>query len=342
MKRILTAAAGLALAGAGLYVFFRGDDTVFQTLLAEMSGTSAAAVAACLGLAVVSMWLRALRLSVMLPDATDGGALHKRGLFAVTTVSFMINNILPARLGEAARVLLLWKRNGFPVAMSIGVLLLERALDVIVYLAFLFVPVLFSPALAASLRGINPAVMAVIWFAFAAFAALIALFTLYAFMPQFFRKAAWRTGALLPAKAQAAAQKIGAELESSLGWIFSARKAAAVSALTVATCSCYAAMLTILVAEWNSFGILESMLAQAFAAFGSAIPLAPGSVGTLHAVLLEGLKIIGIEAGRARAVVVLYHGLQYVVITLLGLLLLAGMGLKFRDITKSPDGPGAP
>jgi hypothetical protein len=95
-------------------------------------------------------------------------------------------------------------------------------------------------------------------------------------------------------------------------------------------------MLPILISDWSAFGLPEAVFGQAFAAFGAAIPLAPGGVGTLHAVLLQGLTAMGLDAGKARAVVVLYHGIQYAVITLMGLLLLAGAGVRMKDIAGKP------
>ncbi|MCL2219640.1 MAG: flippase-like domain-containing protein [Chitinispirillia bacterium] len=335
-SKFLPFVIGLLLTALGLYLFFRktgdGDEAVFKTLAAEIANTHLTAVVACVVLAVLSMWMRGARLGIMLPDG--GQPKRKRGLFAITTISYMINNILPVRLGEAARVLLLWRRGGYPVTVSIGGLLLERALDIIVYLSFLFVPVFLSPEIAAALRGVHPVATVLIWLSFAAFVAMIGMFTLYALMPRVFRAVFMRLGGIIPPRFRARAGKICAELESSLGWIFSPAKAACVVALSFATALCYAAMLTALVPGWlGANGAVNSVFAQAFASFGAAIPLAPGSVGTLHAVLLQGMTVLGVEAGKARAAVVLYHGIQYVIITALGLILLMGMHIRIKDIT---------
>jgi len=330
---------GLLLAGLGLYLFFRkagdGDEAVLDTLVREIAGTSIIAVIICVVLTILPMWLRAVRLGIMLPDGLP--PRNKRGLFAVCSISYMINNILPARVGEAARVFLLWRRNGYPVTVSVGALLLERALDIIVYLAFLFVPVLAIPSITESfhgVKGMHEGMMLVTWLSAAAFAVLVGLFLLYALRPGIFRSALGRLSKLLPVRFRAWAGKIGAELESSLGWIFSPRKAAAVVVLTVVTALCYAMMLPVLISDWSAFGPFEAVFGQAFAAFGAAIPLAPGGVGTLHAALLFGLASMGVDPGKARAVVVLYHGIQYVVITLLGLFMLLGAGVRFKDITE--------
>jgi uncharacterized membrane protein YbhN (UPF0104 family) len=81
------------------------------------------------------------------------------------------------------------------------------------------------------------------------------------------------------------------------------------------------------------FGLLEGMFAQSFAAFGAAIPLAPGYVGTLHAVMLQGLEILGMNGDKARALVILYHAVNYLVITVLGLYFFFRMRLSIKEIS---------
>jgi len=347
--KILKYIIGLLLAALGLYIFFRGSgdggESVYRALIGEISRSSPIAAAVCAALALFAMWLRALRLRVILPDtlptpplgvaasaidiAVGRNAPNKGGLFSVTMVMAMLNNVLPVRAGEAARVAILWKRNGFPIMVCIGSLLVEHALDIAAYLSFLFIPPILSPALFDKLRGLHPAMIAAIWLSAAAFASLLGLFSLYALIPRIFRGAAAYVGKYLPPKIRSAAWKFGAEIESNLDWMATPAKAAYVAALTYATALCYSAMLFILVYDITPSGVINSIFSQAFAAFGAAIPLAPGSVGTLHAVLLQGMTITGCPPPKARAVIVVYHAVQYVVVTGVGLLCLLGM--KSRD-----------
>ncbi|MDR0330906.1 MAG: flippase-like domain-containing protein [Chitinispirillales bacterium] len=347
--KLLKYAAAFALAALGLYIFFResdsGDEAVYRTLANEISRTSVSGVLACAGLTLFALWLRALRLRILLPDALPAPIIssplldalelrpapNKRGLFAVTAVSYMMNNILPIRIGEAARVALLWKRNGFPIAVCIGSLLLEHALDIVAYLSFLIVSVSLSREILANLQEASPFVNVAMWLVVAAFTALVGMFSLYALTPRIFMGVAARVGKYMPAIIQKAARKAGAEIESNLEWTSSPRKVAAVAALTYAVAFCYASMFIILFADVASFGFLDGLFAEAFAAFGTAIPLAPGSVGTLHAVLLQGMTIIGMEPGRARAVIVVYHAVQFVTIIGTGLLFLLGMKIGFGE-----------
>ncbi|MDR2693343.1 MAG: flippase-like domain-containing protein [Chitinispirillales bacterium] len=345
--KILKYVIGLLLAAVGLYIFFRGSgggESVCRALAEEISRSGPIGAVVCAGLALLSIWLRALRLRVILPDtlplpplgiaatALDAAAIrptpHKGGLFSVTMVMAMLNNVLPVRAGEAARVALLWKRNGFPVMVCVGSLLVEHALDIAAYLSFLFIPPILSPEILVKLRGLHPAMIVVIWLSAAAFASLLGLFSLYALLPRIFRGAAARIGRRLPSKIKSAAARFGAEMESNVDWVAAPGKAARVAALTCAITLCYSLMLFILVCDITFSGFMNSLFSQAFAAFGAAIPLAPGSVGTLHAVLLQGMTITGCPAQKARAVIIVYHAVQYVVITGAGLLCVLGMKSK--------------
>jgi len=91
--------------------------------------------------------VRSLRSALLLPVCSPA---QKKNLFPILMISFMINNILPARMGEAARAMLLWKRNGYSGAVSVGSIILERILDTVVYMSTFFIPVFFVPGLAGS------------------------------------------------------------------------------------------------------------------------------------------------------------------------------------------------
>jgi len=354
--KILKYVIGLSLAAAGLYIFFRGSgggESVYKALVGEISRSGPITAAVCAALAILAMGLRALRLRAILPDAlpppplgiaasaidaaVGRNAPHKGGLFSVTMVMAMLNNVLPVRAGEAARVALLWKRNGFPIMVCIGSFIVEHALDIAAYLSFLFIPPLASPAILNNLRGLHPAMIAAIWLSAAAFAALLGLFSLYALLPRIFRGAAASVGERLPPKIRSAARKFGAEIESNLDWTATPGKAAYVAALTYAIALCHSTMLFILVCDVTPSGFINSLFSQAFAAFGAAIPLAPGSVGTLHAVLLQGMTITGCPPSKARAVIIEYHAVQYAAVTAVGLLCLLAMKSKNKGKNGSDD-----
>jgi uncharacterized membrane protein YbhN (UPF0104 family) len=57
-------------------------------------------------------------------------------------------------------------------------------------------------------------------------------------------------------------------------------------------------------------------------------------VGTLHAVLLQGLLLCGLTREKAIAIAILYHAIPYCTITILGLYYFFRMRVSFKDISE--------
>jgi uncharacterized protein (TIRG00374 family) len=83
----------------------------------------------------VAIWLRALRWWVVFsPEKRPPLRALTRALF----IGFFFNNILPARAGEAARIIALHRATGTPRAEAIGTVVVERVFDVLSLLILLF------------------------------------------------------------------------------------------------------------------------------------------------------------------------------------------------------------
>ena len=59
-------------------------------------------------------------------------------IFAATMIGYLFNNIMPARAGEAARVVALTQRTAAPAAEIVGTVVVERAYDVLSILLIFF------------------------------------------------------------------------------------------------------------------------------------------------------------------------------------------------------------
>lgn len=333
VSRVIQWVCGVGLAAAGLAVFFRNVDT--HGLAQQLAHTSPLVIVACAVLTLCSLWFRSQRWHIMLPQSGTG---HKRQLFSIVTIAFMVNNILPARMGEAARAVLLWKRNGYAAAVSIGSIILERVIDLLAFMACYFVPVFLLPFLRPGGLGASAnktATMQTFAFLMAAvFLFVLGLFIAYLRFPAAMRWMGEKSLGLIPRKAHPRLRRIAAEIMSTLDWTFSAAKVAQVLALSFLIVSCYAVMIVMLTADRN-FGFFYGLFSQSFAAFGAAIPLAPGFVGTLHAVMLEGLVLCGLGRDKAQAVTIIFHAVPYVTTTVLGLYYFFRMNIRFRDISEA-------
>jgi uncharacterized protein (TIRG00374 family) len=332
LSRIAQVFGGIALAAAGLFIFFRNVDV--HRLGSEFLTLSPLTVIACVFFGLMTLAFRAWRWKIMLPDVEKA---QKGDLFQIVTIGFMINNILPARLGEAARVVLLWKRNGYTPALCIGSIILERIFDTLAFMSCFFIPVFVLDSMKATQlpgsvagKSVTLQAFAFLFGAIFLIACLIALF--YSQFPRQSRGIAKKMLRFIPQRLRLKTQTIGSEILSNLDWIFSLKKVLLVIVHTYCLLLCYAATMVILTKS-PGFTLLHGLFAQSFAAMGAAIPLAPGYVGTLHAVLLQGLLLCGVNRETAIVTAILYHAIPYCAVTLLGLYYFFSMRVSFKDIS---------
>lgn len=334
LRSVIQWVAGLVLAAAGFWIFFRNIDA--HRLGGLLIHSNPLAIICCAVLSVLTIWFRSLRSALLLPSCSPQ---QKKNLFPILMICFMVNNILPARMGEAARAMLLWKRNGYSGAVSVGSVVLERILDMIVYLSCFFLPVFFVPQLSHSNVGNGARALTLYSIALAfcaAFFFFIALFIAYSRFPEAVKRLARRVAAMrfIPVRLRTRMTRVGSDLISNLEWTFSLRRTAGIVVLSFGIVSCYAVITWVLIHE-KTFGFLHGLFSQAFAALGAAIPLTPGYVGTLHAVFLQGLMLCGVDRESAGATTICFHAVSWITVTLLGLYYYFRFGVKFKDISKS-------
>src|SRR5512139_2864588 len=98
---------GIGISAFFLFLLFRSiDGARLMAALREMDGRFLVpAVASTL----LSYYLRAWRWKLLLEVEKDASM---RNLFTATTIGYMANNLLPARVGELVRVYVLGEREG--------------------------------------------------------------------------------------------------------------------------------------------------------------------------------------------------------------------------------------
>jgi hypothetical protein len=119
-----------------------------------------------MGAFVVQTLMRAMRWRSLF---APGRRPPRRPVVAATLIGYLFNNIMPARAGEAARVVALTQRSRTPAAEIVGTVVVERAYDVLSILLIFFGAAPWLPhvswfAPAEILAGVSAAVLGgVIW-----------------------------------------------------------------------------------------------------------------------------------------------------------------------------------
>lgn len=123
--------AGLGIGAVLLYLTFRNIE--LEEALHQIAQADFMFVLASLGVSLFSHFLRAIRWKMLIEPV--GYATSTLNTFAAVMVGYMANNAVP-RLGEVSRCSMLLKSDQVPFPVSIGTVVLERVIDVLVMGAF--------------------------------------------------------------------------------------------------------------------------------------------------------------------------------------------------------------
>jgi uncharacterized membrane protein YbhN (UPF0104 family) len=207
----------------------------------------------------------------------------------VYLVGYLANTVLPARLGEGVRAVLLARREGLPMPDTIGSVVLERLLDI------LTVAILgATAAVALGARG-QTLIVALVGLAVAVGALVVV-----AIAARFLRRSHW--GRLERARTIVGGLLSGASPAGRAPVI------ARALALTVITWLLDAGIYWLVA---RSLGVdlapVAAMIVSTVAVLSTAIPAAPGYVGTFELAASGALRALGVDVETALAVAIVAH-----------------------------------
>lgn len=149
---------GGAVSLVALYLLIANID--FSLLTAALREARYVFIVPAAALIVAGMFTRALRWRTMLL-----GTLPIRRTFSILNVSYLVNGVIPFRVGEVARAWLATRAEPpVPMFRSLSTIVVERLLDTLAVLIILALALTASPLLPAELRAaaafFAPAVLA--------------------------------------------------------------------------------------------------------------------------------------------------------------------------------------
>ncbi len=304
--------AGLAVSAAFLAV------TVSRVDLGETARALASAapggVLLAIVLVLVELTIRAERWRILLHPSAQ---VPLRSAFAYLTVGYFANTLLPARLGDAARAYLAARSFGISTLVTLGTVVVERVTDTaVILLVVLLAGLAVAPGsqIAGSAAVLTAVVL--IGLAVAVVAAIVVL----------------RSG-LLDRRYGRQVRAVVARVAEGAAAVRRPRGAALVLGLTilpfgvgVCTFGAISGALSLPLdpAEWALvLGVL---------ALSTAIPAAPGSLGTYEFAGVTVLGILGIGPSQALAATVLIHVIAALPPALLGLASTLILHVRIADL----------
>jgi glycosyltransferase 2 family protein len=322
-KRRITAGVGLAVTAALMGVLASRVDG--PRVLSAVRSISWPSLSIAAGLLAAAYACKIARWHVMLTSVAPALPLLPAAQTLLGSVA--LNNVLPLRAGDVARVFAFRDLLGVPAAALLPMLLLERVLDagMLLILAALVAVAMGDALIPSAFGGWSALGLAVaIGLAVLALAAGPGADVL---MP--IRAAALRW---LPAKLQApvthALDVLARQLRGRQGF-----------KLLVLTALAWGFEGGMLAALASGFGFAKPLLAGYFACalatLATLVPSAPGFFGTFHAAAIAAVETFGASPDQAAAFAILAHGIMWLPLTAIGLVCLAWLSAR-RLITQAP------
>jgi uncharacterized protein (TIRG00374 family) len=313
---------GLVLAVILMIWVFRGTDA--KALWGEIRQASIPGLLLGGALNLGHNVFRVFRWKVLLaPVRRD---LPFRGLFAAVIVGYMTSWVVPGRLGELVRPMLISAREGLALGPVVGSVVADRVLD-LVAIAFVFALGLWITPLPGAAVEHAAALRTVAALMTATGVALLAAMTAVSFygdrlVPWFNRRSRalrWIGRAML-------------SLAQGAGALRSLRSILAVLILGLA------AWLTIVLGTWiciRSAGADVSigavMVILPMLVVGVAVPT-PGGAGSYHGAMKAGLVLFGVPAVSAVSAGLLTHVVITIPIIVVGVVMLWTEDMRWSDL----------
>jgi glycosyltransferase 2 family protein len=317
--RPLLVAAGLIVTFACMYVAVRGvelADTVDALRDSDLLWLVPTVPVFALAIA-----LRAVRWWSLF------AAAQRPPLPAITyalMIGYFFNNILPARAGEAARVIALHRRAATPKAETIGTVVVERLFDVLALLIILFVSYPWLPEIswlrAAAILG---AVVVTV------------LLTLVFVVVRYDERAVhWLLSPLRRIRREGVAERLGAAAVNATRGLV---------ALRSPRIALRGMLLTI--ASWATLGVSYAILTNAFALdlplvagmlvtvainLSLVLPSSPAALGVFEAATVIALRAFDVPHAEALSYALVLHLLNLVPFLAIGMVLLGPGALRRR------------
>jgi len=263
-------------------------------------GTAIAWLVAAVGLYALATLVRAERWYQILELA--GVSALRVDCYALTTVGYMGNNVLPARAGEALRVVLLASRTGAGKRTVIGSIIAERLLDVVA-LVVIFVATVYGVLGAKVLPTDRPILVAGI-IGLGLVVAGVAVWVLR--RHHFFERVReWLRPLADAPRAMLAREGVVLLLVTFVLW-------------TLEGAVYYAVAQSVNL----GIGMTGALYLVALTNFVAALPAAPGSIGTFDAAVAWGTHKLGASGSASVGYLLMLRFVLYVPITAVGFVVL--------------------
>jgi uncharacterized protein (TIRG00374 family) len=321
-RLLINLVVSLLLAGLFLYLAFR--NVPFADLGAALERFDARWLVPAVAVSLLLMVFRAWRWQLELRPLEHVGLGR---LWVVCSVAYMAINLLPVRLGEVVRPGLLSRRSRVTISNVIGNLVVEKTMDSIAIVFYILIGLLTATDLPAWVRrgAVFPAAAA------AVLAVLVGL--------------VWWKGEpfvdrwivhYLPEGVGAGLKRVTRAIIDGMRVVPDGRLLARVFAVTIALWFLPVLSSWVMIRAF-AFDVPfnAALIVFIFIGFGTALPNAPGMIGTFQYACVLALGLFGVSRADALAYGLVLNALQVLTLVAQGLVALPFAGVSVGDFRRA-------
>ena len=290
-------------------------------------------IVAAAAIALLSYYLRAIRWQLILRPV--GRVRHSGALIAIA-VGYAAMALLPARIGDLIRPIVLAKRERIPFSGTLASIFTERLFDLWTVVFYFLIFVLFPPAMgqldAEATRNLRILSLSGYVLGAGLLVGTVVVLALFRFQGQFVDSVTRPIGRLRASWRAPLASFLNHFLDGLRVLQRPRDLLVTMAASLVIWYVIYWQVRVALLAFDIDLPLRAGYFLVTLSVIGLAIPT-PGGIGGMHKAIQLGLTaFFAVELNTATAAAIVYHAICFVPITVIGLLCLPLVGVRLRDV----------
>jgi hypothetical protein len=278
----------------------------------------------------LGVWARAWRWHYLLRPLKK---IPTKAMFPIVAIGYMGNNIYPARAGELLRAYVLRRREGVAISASLATIIVERAFDGVVMLAFVFLNLPELTQLTVDSGIVGSIRSLAIWGAVIFMAAVLVFLLMAAFPTQASSVLGWFTDRLIPMRYREQVRGFGDRFLDGMASLRSPTDVLMVLITSVVIWLFETGKYWFVMHAFDfEVGFFALMLMNGVVNLWTTIPSAPGYIGTFDAPGIAVLEAYGVSRSVATGYTLVLHAALWFPITLLGAYYMARESLSWGQI----------